>query len=198
MDISKDLLGLSGRGCDKSKLHEMRKVNLTNEDTGVKSHPKPTQSWPDHIKFDRCCLEPAGFMYAQQKAALHLRDLVLFADSLHLHSQIRKEGSMDLNLVSSSTSCSHPSSHVSFPVLQTEAGSLSHKDLNHKALACEMTVPCTMAPMCFLQCHQADSHQGLKDSLLQPKVITSGDICLTHLVVQYTFLLISFKAFFKF
>lgn len=95
MDISKELLVLSGRGCDKSKLHEIRKVNLTNDDTGVKSHTKPTQSWPVDIKFDHCCVEPAGFMHMQRNAALQLRALVLlFADLLHLQSQMRRKGSM--------------------------------------------------------------------------------------------------------
>lgn len=91
MDISKEMLGSKGRGCDKSKLHEMRKVNLTNGDTGVRSHTQSTESLPDHIKFDRCCLEQAGFTHTLLKAALQLRDLVLrFDDLLHLILQEKR------------------------------------------------------------------------------------------------------------
>lgn len=109
MDISKEMLGSKGRGCDKSKLHEMRKVNLTNGDTGVRSHTQSTESLPDHIKFDRCCLEQAGFTHTLLKAALQLRDLVLrFDDLLHLISQ--EKGSTALLLVSPKASDSYPKS----------------------------------------------------------------------------------------
>lgn len=88
----------------------MREVNLTNGDTGVRSHTQSTESWPDHIKFDRCCLEQAGFMHTLLKAALQLRELVLhFDDLLHLISQ-EKKGSTALMLISPNASDSYPKS----------------------------------------------------------------------------------------
>lgn len=88
MDISKEMLGEEGHGCDKHKLHEIRKVNLTNGDTGVKPRKAMRVSELKHSRLILCCLEPK---------TLQLRDFILlFTSARHPDSQSRSQGGADL------------------------------------------------------------------------------------------------------
>lgn len=140
----------------------MRKVNLTNGDTGVRSHTQPTESWLDHIKFDRCCLEQADFLHMPLKAALQLRYLVLlFDDLLHLSSQTEKISSTALMLASLSQ-CELLISKFLTSTLQIEESSLYPKQL----------LQWTVEGMClgpqdqpiFSSCLWGHSHQVLQDT----------------------------------